>query len=137
MLIPLKALVAETLNDFLTVGRLVEQAALFSSNETLDDIPTGDLKYLQLEAHLSEILLKEPFVSPESRIACLKSSLRASRAFLDRMKALDLVDDSGSQSLADLSLNAPPVVLSGDQARLSKIARYKQEKALRAKMDVR
>ncbi len=125
-----KTLVAETLGDFLTVGRLVDQAALFSSNESLEDIPTGDLKYLQLEAHLSELLLKEPFVSPESRIGCLRNSLRTSRSFLDRMKALDLFDDTKSESLAGSTL-------SGDQARLAKIARYKQEKALRTKMDVR
>jgi hypothetical protein len=105
---------------------------MFSTNESIEDIPTGDLKYLLLEAHVSDTLLRQPFGSPESRLGCLRSSLRAGHVFLDRMRALDLVTEEEVQMIADNPLSRA----SGAQARQSKIARFKQEKALQLRMDV-
>lgn len=51
-----KELYSQTLDQFLTLRRAIDQHALFSSNEDLDDLSTSDIPYLGVDYQLAVIL---------------------------------------------------------------------------------
>ena len=55
----------------------VRRLALFSSNESADDVATGDLKYLLVPFYLAEARARTSNVKRSLRSACATAPLRA------------------------------------------------------------
>ena len=107
---------------------------LYSSNETLDDIATTDLKYLLTDAYLCDFGLKLSFQEPLERLDQLKEFQQRAHRFLSTMKALELLADQEEAYYEELM--GPPVIKSAEKIRADKIARFKREREIKSKMEV-
>ncbi|KKF96189.1 putative protein C63.05 [Ceratocystis platani] len=81
----------EALQGFTDCLRLSRDMALFSSNETIDDLATADLPFLSIQYHLAEITLKTAFTTPEARVGVVRKARDEFEAFLTQMDHYDLL----------------------------------------------
>ena len=105
----------------------VAKQDIFSPNETVEDINTGDLKYLLLPFYRGELLLK--VADQSKRSLALKEALSCLRGFLADLERLELLTDASRGWQMGTSKSSDP----GD-VRTAKIARFKEEKAAKEKM---
>jgi len=119
-------LVQKNLNMFLTISRKVQDAALFSTNEELDDISTSSLKFLLIDYNIAELLGKlvdsNQTIRDITRITNLKLSLDRYWSFLSKCETLNLIH---KQDLEALHREEVP---NATIKREEKIARFKREK---------
>lgn len=103
---------------------MVSKLGLFSSNETVDDVSTTNLKYILVPFYLGELTEK---LAKEDRIEILKMSQAQLKEFISICEALDLVpqEEIEFSKLGSTDLAA---------ARAKKIARFKHQKAAEAKL---
>lgn len=118
-------------------SRLVDSLSLFSRNESEDDIASTDLQYLSIQYHLAELTLRD---SITDRRTVLKRAQQSYQNFLSLLDAYNILSKS-NQKLHEQYLNNRNEfsLLSGRDAasrRDTKIARYKQEKQLKAKLEL-
>ncbi|KAI9884829.1 MAG: Dicer-like protein 1 [Watsoniomyces obsoletus] len=116
--------------------RAVERLALFSPNESVEDISSRDLQYLVIDFHIAELTSRIPRVDR-------RTTLRDARARYD--KFLRLLDAYGllegdDKRLYERFQEAPDsfstATMTDPAARRdTKIARYRQEKALKDKLE--
>lgn len=115
--------------------RVADRVSLFSPNETLDDISSGDLQYLLIDYYLAELILK----TSSNRKAALK------RAQIHFERFLKLLDDYDALSKDDARIyeryrenkDGFSVASKTDPAarRETKIARFRSEKELKRKLE--
>lgn len=118
-------------------SRLVDSLSLFSRNESEDDIASTDLQYLSTQYYLAELTLRD---SITDRRAVLKRAQESYENFLSLLDAYSILSKS-DQKLQEQYLNNRDEfsLLSGRDAtsrRDTKIGRYKQEKQLKAKLEL-
>ena len=108
--------------------RQVTALSVFSQNELVDDINTGDLRYLLLPFYRGELLLR--VTDQPRREALLGEALACLRGFLDDLQRLQALPPGMSRSWQAEG----PV----DQAtmRNQKVERFKANKLNRARMEV-
>ena len=127
------------LQEQITQGLALSEAALrqvstqsvFSQNELVDDLNTGDLRYLLLPFYRGELLLR---VTDQSRReALLGEALACLRGFLDDLRRLEVLPKEVARSL-----EAAESTGSADLATLRdlKVARFKANKINKARMEV-
>lgn len=117
---------------------MIDKLDLFSDNETVDDIATGDLKYLLVPAYLAKIALAaecgskrlETFTRAESMI----------KTFFRRVLKYGLGDDNLERAIKSsdtISPNAPAVdtMELAMRDRSEKIEKYKKRKLLETRLD--
>lgn len=76
----------------------VESAALFSANEELDDIATGDIKFLLAPFYLAELLGSCPAPDgPTQRLRQVQEAHSAYNSFLHRCQHYGLLGELGSK----------------------------------------
>jgi immunoglobulin-binding protein 1 len=117
--------------------KVASRVSLFSPNETLEDINSGDLQYLLINFHLAELTLK---ITGGDR----KSYLEKARAFYERfLKLLDMYDmlSKVDAKLYEQYMDNPNSFSTASindavARRDTKIARFKEEKELKRKLDV-
>jgi immunoglobulin-binding protein 1 len=134
--------------------KLADQLSLFSPNETVDDISSGDLKYvlsywgldlsnlssryLLIDFDLAELLMRQ---NRKERKIALLSAQDAYKRYLNRLDDYELLSKN-NKKLFERYLENPTnfsTVASKDPAtrRDTKIARFKEEKELKTKLEVR
>ncbi|KAI9665575.1 MAG: hypothetical protein M1831_001718 [Alyxoria varia] len=122
---------------------LCEQLALFSPNETLDDISSSDLQYLQIPFHLAELTLRVTTTPSEDSLEHRKAQIQESRQqytnYLKRLDNYSILSPSESKTL-DRYLDNPDnfstaSTSDASKRRESKIAKFKDEKALQQKLE--
>ncbi|KAI7835013.1 TAP42-like protein [Kickxella alabastrina] len=110
------------------VGRL----SLFSSNETVEDYSTSELKLILINAYLGEALQK--LSAPEGRTAVLEEALDQYKAFLTTSQALGIVSKSADMDriLESNGSDAGPKPKPIDPgvSRMQKIERFKRMRAM-------
>lgn len=118
---------------------IVANVKLFSPNETLDDVSSGDLQYLTLDYHLAELLTRSNGTGAERKSILL----RAREAYERYLKLLDLYDalsksDAKIYEKYQESPDTFSVTSSTDAAarRDLKVERFKEEKQLKQKLEV-
>lgn len=115
---------AEAVSALNQLSAAVSQAALLSSNEALDEIPTSSLKYLLLP-YLQARAQAQVQGDPHERHAALLESKRYLSAFFDRADRLRML----SERERDAALEETPVrAATPSERRDAKIARFKAEK---------
>ncbi|KAK1759347.1 TAP42-like protein [Echria macrotheca] len=118
-----------------------DNLSLFSPNETLDDISTSDLPYLQTKYHIGKLLSGMPFQPGEttSRIAVIRDAKESFVGFLEQLDSYGLLAPAHKKLLERYGEDPDnfSMVASKDPAsrRDVKIASFKTEKELRAKME--
>ncbi|KAI9676283.1 MAG: hypothetical protein M1829_003112 [Trizodia sp. TS-e1964] len=119
------------------------QISLFSSNETLEDISSKDLQYLLIDFYLAELTLKSSHDGGlvESRKTTLARARGNYEAFLKLLDSYDLLSPKDVE-LFERFVETPDtfmiVASTSDAAakREKKIARYREEKELKNKLEV-
>mmetsp|Transcript_13307 Transcript_13307/g.34661 ORF Transcript_13307/g.34661 Transcript_13307/m.34661 type:complete len:345 (-) Transcript_13307:126-1160(-) len=123
-------LVADGLEHARAADALVNELSVFSSNEQLDDINPGDLKYLLVPYFLGELIMRQ--VDHDRRIKHLREGKAHLERFIESLATIGLVTDDEAASL-----QAGGGTGSGNamRQREQKIARIKAEREVRAQMD--
>ncbi|EFH42203.1 hypothetical protein ARALYDRAFT_918355 [Arabidopsis lyrata subsp. lyrata] len=104
---------------------MIGKLALFSSNETKEDISTNNLKYLLVPYYLADLTEK---IIQEDRIQIVKASYAKLKEFFSFCEAMELVPDEELEASSRGGSGAP-----ADRKAL-KIARFKRQKAAEAKL---
>ncbi|KAL2258759.1 hypothetical protein VTK26DRAFT_7805 [Humicola hyalothermophila] len=118
---------------------LISTLSLFSPNESLEDLSTSDLPYLLTNFHLAELTQKLPSSSPAERKRILSAARDAYERYLHLLDSYSLLSPAHSKLLEQYT-DAPTTfstVSASDPAarRNAKIANFKAEKELRAKLE--
>nr|CAG8473967.1 6303_t:CDS:2 [Entrophospora candida] len=108
---------------------MVNQLKLFSSNETIEDINTGDLRFLLLEAYLGDLTVKLTIGNRSEILNIAKSHLEQ---FLRNLEVHKILKDMDRQYIED---QFSGVKKDPAKKREEKIARYKREKETKAKVE--
>ncbi|KAI9801797.1 MAG: hypothetical protein M1825_003170 [Sarcosagium campestre] len=125
-----------TLAAYNDCRKLAIDLALFSRNESVEDIATADLPYLLIDFHLAELTLR-------NNISDRKSVLHVARghheAYLNRLDSYDVLS-SGEKKMHEKYLDLPDSFSTSSTTdaaarRESKIARFKDERVLKQKLE--
>ncbi|GAB7362237.1 hypothetical protein MBLNU230_g2262t1 [Neophaeotheca triangularis] len=132
----------KAINLYTQCLELADRLSLFSPNESLEDISTSDLQFLVLDYHLAELILR--ITTTRNATASRKNNLRrASQNYESYLKRLDTYDilSRSDRGLLESYQESPATFTtttasSADAAarRDKKIARFKEEKALKQKL---
>ena len=132
--------VATTTRAYESCVELVQRLALFSPNESLDDVSTSDLPYLLLDYHLAELHQRVSPTSPHDRRASLERAREAYERFLSRLDHYAVLAPAQARLYSRYTDDpaAFSTVSAGDATarREAKIANFKLEKELKGKLDV-
>ncbi|KAH9521208.1 Immunoglobulin (CD79A) binding protein 1 [Dermatophagoides farinae] len=119
----------------------INTLAIFSANETMDEIQTEHLKYLLLPALLADFTLKN---QRYDRVQVLETGQIYYRDYIQRLNDYQFCDvnlntnndedESKTKSVAS-STNQVDLLLRQAQARESKIQRYRQMKQLESELE--
>ncbi|MCJ1351231.1 MAG: hypothetical protein MMC33_001214 [Icmadophila ericetorum] len=124
------------ISTFEACRNLVEQVSMFSPNETEDDIASGDLQYLSIDYHLGDLV---PKVIDSERKILLRRSQEAYERYLVLLETYGLLTKEDEKLLARYRDNrdAFQLLSSPDPTvrRNTKMARFKQEKELKQKLE--
>ncbi|KAF5844992.1 hypothetical protein GGP41_001078 [Bipolaris sorokiniana] len=119
--------------------KIAEQVSLFSPNESLEDISSTDLQYLAINYHLAELVQR----ISNTDVSLRKSNLLRARGYYERfLKLLDSYDMLGKADTKLLEAynenkNSFSTANTRDASarRDAKIARFKEEKELKRKLE--
>ena len=154
-----QACVTETIEGFQQVKRMVEELDLFSLNEDLDDVATGDMPYLLLPALLSNLIsrisVKEQANIADGRLNIVHRAIKLQREFLCQAEQYDFVsaldkkmiqtsseyvddddDDDNDENRHNSNSSRNVNNVKSSLSREEKIQRYKNEKELEDRVKV-
>ncbi|KAK0715807.1 TAP42-like protein [Lasiosphaeris hirsuta] len=119
--------------------RLISALALFSPNESLDDISTSDLPYFLTHYHLAELTQRLPSTTPRDRQRLLSAARDAYERCLHQLDSYGLLSPP-YKKLLDRYTNSPTtftVTATSDPGarRDAKINNFRAEKELRTKLE--
>ncbi|KAF7115715.1 hypothetical protein CNMCM5793_003218 [Aspergillus hiratsukae] len=125
-----------TIAKFEECQRLVGQLSLFSSNEPLEDIATGDIQYLTVDYLLADTLQRTYTSDRESTI---RRALEQYEKFLSRLDDYGLLNDN-DKKLHERYISNPSsfsLTSTNDAAtrREVKLSRFREEKGLKQRLE--
>lgn len=126
-------LVSEGIRRLEQVTQLINTINLFSVNESLDEVPSTDIKYLltpALLAYLSEKSLRK------DRTECIEVSQIYYKDFLTRLRDYEVIpsrDDEDNQEKE--GVRQEPDLRDVARNRLAKIERYRRKKEIDAEIE--
>ncbi|OOQ89331.1 putative TOR signaling pathway regulator (TapA) [Penicillium brasilianum] len=116
--------------------RQVSILSLFSSNESLDDVSTGDIQYMTLEYHLAELTQRGLTADRE---ATLRRALEQYETFITRLDEYELLSAGDKKLFEQYMANSSTFTLAplNDAAarRDIKVRRFREEKELKQKLE--
>ncbi|KAI0541574.1 TAP42-like family protein [Xylaria digitata] len=119
--------------------QIIDKIALFSTNESLEDIATSDLPYLLVLYHIAELLQKVSTSSPLDRKSILSSAREAYERFLyllDSYSILSIQDSKLFEEYTEHPASFSTISTKDPNARRNaKIANFKAEKELKRKLE--
>ncbi|KAL4784927.1 TAP42-like protein [Aspergillus varians] len=125
-----------SIEKFEECQQLVGALSMFSANELLEDISTGDLQYLTLEYHIAE-LLQRSYTS--DRESALQRALAQYEKYLARLEDYDILNPKDKKLYERYVANPSTFSLTqtNDAAtrREVKITRFKEEKELKERLE--
>ncbi|KAL9108459.1 MAG: hypothetical protein Q9227_006793 [Pyrenula ochraceoflavens] len=114
---------------------LISRLSIFSSNESLEDVTTADIRYLATEYFLAQLLLRCHWLD---RATILQRVLSLYRVFLGRLKNYELLSTSDTKLYERFSESPTMFTLASTdnpaQRRERKIARFKEEQRLKSQL---
>ena len=108
----------------------VDVEGVFSRNETKDDVPTENLRYVLASWYLAELTSRAPTRDPAAREHVLLEVSAMYEAFLERCERHDMLSESAKRSRARGAEACDPAT-----ARDEKVARFKRERAIRQRLE--
>ncbi|CAD0088539.1 unnamed protein product [Aureobasidium mustum] len=130
-----QALVSAAIASYEQCLRIQDQIALFSPNESLEDIATNDLHHLLAQYRLADLVQR---LSSQDRKALLRRAQDSYDKFLRQLDLYDILSSSDLKLLEEYRENPSTfsTASTSDPAarRERKILRFKQEKDLKQKL---
>ncbi|OTF80732.1 TAP42-like protein [Euroglyphus maynei] len=133
--------VADAIQRLETMTKNINTLAIFSANETMNEIQTEHLKYLLIPALLADFTMKN---QRHDRVHVLEAAQIYFRDYIQRLNDYQYCDvnlkihkdedESETKSVAD-STNQIDLLLRQARARESKIQRYRQMKQLESELE--
>ncbi|KAL5113960.1 Type 2A phosphatase-associated protein 42 [Pleosporales sp. CAS-2024a] len=118
---------------------LSEQVSLFSRNESLEDIASGDLQYLAIHHHLGELIQKTSTCDLSTRRNNIMRAREHYEAFLKLLDSYDMLGASDCRLLEAYSEDKASFSTSNTRdaaaRRDGKIARFRQEEEIKRKLE--
>lgn len=116
--------------------KLADRLSLFSPNETLEDLTSGDLQYLLINYHLAELILR---VSNSDRKGVLQSAREAFERYLSLLDHYEILS-TADKKLYQTYIESPATfstisTIDPNARRGAKIANFKLEKDLKKKLE--
>ncbi|TGJ79493.1 hypothetical protein E0Z10_g9277 [Xylaria hypoxylon] len=118
--------------------RIIDQIALFSTNESVEDIATSDLPYLLVLYHIAGLVQRVSTSSPLERNGILTSAREVYERFLHLLDIYSILSPQDSKLFAEYT--EQPTSFSTistkdpNARRNAKIANFKAEKELKQKL---
>ncbi|KAF8861577.1 TAP42-like protein [Acephala macrosclerotiorum] len=116
--------------------KLVDRLSLFSPNETLEDLTSGDLQYLVINYRLAELVLR---VSSKNRKATIQSARGAYERYLSLLDHYDILSTADKKLYNDYTESPTSFstisTTDPNTRRATKIANFKLEKELKKKLE--
>ena len=103
---------------------------VFSRDETKDDVPTENLRYVLAPWYLAELASRAPTRDPAAREQALVEVSAMYEAFLERCERHDMLSESAKRTRARGTEACDPAT-----ARDEKVARFKRERAIRQRLE--
>ncbi|EGS21398.1 uncharacterized protein CTHT_0032550 [Thermochaetoides thermophila DSM 1495] len=124
-------------NDCLT---LISKLSLFSPNESLEDLHTNDLPFLLTNFYLAELTQKLPSSGASERKHLVSAARDAYERFLHLLDSYGLLSQQYKKLLeqyhdSPTTFSTIPAASDPVSRRNAKIANYRQEKELKAKLE--
>ena len=117
--------------------RAADQISLFSPNETEEDVPSGDLQYLNIDYFLGELTTRQ--IGSDRKIL-LQATQHAYEKYLSLLETYTLLSASDErlyeQYLDDREHFSLLSTTDPSKRRETKISRFKQETELKRKLEV-
>lgn len=115
---------------------ILDRIALFSLNESLEDISTADLQYMLLNYRLAELTLK---INGLGRKGNLQQAQKSYEQYLRQLDNYDMLSKSDAKLLEQYQ-DAPTTFSTASTSdaaarRDTKIRRFKEEKAMKQKLE--
>ncbi|KAI9090951.1 TAP42-like protein [Phlyctochytrium arcticum] len=107
---------------------LIDTIGIFSTNEILEDVNTGDLRFLLVDAYLGDLIYKS---MGRDRLDILKDSQMHYERFLATCEQHEILSKEDRKFLEIQMKGGIP---DPDRRRTEKIARFKREKATKDKI---
>jgi immunoglobulin-binding protein 1 len=134
-----QSLLEGALKSYTEFQDLAERSSLFSPNETLEDIASGDIQYLTAAYYLAELTTRLAG-DQSARKQNLEKARWWYRSFLSRLDSYDILSKSDEKLFEQFKDNPDTFSTASttDAAarRAAKIARFREEKALKQKLEV-
>ena len=108
----------------------VDVEGVFSRDETKDDVPTENLRYVLAPWYLAELASRAPTRDPAAREQSLVEVSAMYEAFLERCERHDMLSESAKRTRARGTEACDPAT-----ARDEKVARFKRERAIRQRLE--
>lgn len=118
--------------------QLISKHAVFSVNEEVEDVSTNDLQYLTVDYLLADLLLRS---YGSNRANALQQVLELFESFLNRLDSYGILSADNKKLYERFLENRSSFTLASstnvEDRRRIKVARFQQEKSLKAKLEVR
>ncbi|KAJ3410691.1 hypothetical protein HDV05_003488 [Chytridiales sp. JEL 0842] len=124
----LQADISTAVSKLETCVSMIRNLAIFSSNETLEDINTLDLRFFLVDYYLGELHLR---IVDKDRMAHLKDSVRCLSSFITLCNSHGILQAADKEYFESEAENVPK---NAERRRMEKIARFKREKAAKEKL---
>lgn len=124
-----------TIESFLNLKKLTSQLSIFSSNESLEDLNTSEIKYLSIDHYLAQLYAQ--LLKPSKKIN-LKKSIILNVRFLKDLNDYSLLDKPQATKFENLKDSPLDLHTLKDQTKITnrdeKITLFKKSKTLVAKL---
>lgn len=128
---------AAALKGYEDSWKMVQQLSLFSPNEAVDDINSGDLQFLPIDYYIAELIQKA--TGGDRKLNLLQAVDHYVR-FLKLLDSYDILSKPEAnfleQYIEDPTAFSTASTTDPAQRRATKISRFKQEKELKTKLEV-
>ncbi|TVY25860.1 Uncharacterized protein LHYA1_G005656 [Lachnellula hyalina] len=116
--------------------KLTDRLSLFSPNETLEDVTSGDLQYLQINYRLAELILRVSSTDRKGTIQTARDAYERYLSLLDHYEILTPADKKLYNTYTEAPASFSTISTADPNARRNaKISNFKQEKELKKKIE--
>ena len=133
-----REVLSTAIEDYTECLELLSQLRIFSPNETVEDLSTGDLPYLLVNYHLADLIQKVHTTTPQDRKNIVDKARACYERFLYVLDSYGLLNAQAAKMLEAYSEDPASfsTTPSSDPAarRNAKIANYKSEQGLKQKL---
>ncbi|KAI9862091.1 MAG: hypothetical protein M1813_004866 [Trichoglossum hirsutum] len=116
--------------------RFADDVSLFSPNETIDDVPSGDLQYMVTNYYLAELITRD---NTSDRMSVLRQAREAYEKYLHLLESYDILSNSDIKLFEryrdDRDSFSTASTTDAAARRETKIARFKEEKEMKQKLE--